>query len=659
MRQSHQYDADIRCFAITLSYFSPRAYQFIRMKFGNNLPHPGTIRQWYAKSSSNGEPGISADSLEVLKALVSELKAKNEKLYATLVFDEMAIRKNVTWCESRKKFLGFINYGKIDCDEYLPIASNAIVFMLNGINVQFNLPVAHYFINNLDTSEKMFLLITVVKAITDIGLSITVITFDGLSTNITAMELLGASFDLNNMKPYIRNPIDNSKIFIMMDPPHMIKLMRNYIGSLKQMFDSTGRVIDWKFYELLELLREQKDFVTHKITKKHMNWEERKMKVSLAVQLLSNSVASSMQYLLDCGHEDFQNCEGTIAFTSRLNDLFDILNSRNDSGGGYKQPLCAANKQKVFDFLKDSVEYLKSLRISKGLLIESNKKTGVKGLLIDISSLMMFYETYVETGILSCIPVYMLNQDPLESFFGRIRSFPALGFNDNPTVLQFCSAYRKNLVKNEICTSSFANCSDKLDILYTSSSSSTAKHSNEEKAKGVDGVQNNVETELEEFARETECNSIVQLNVSSDGNVPIAYIASSIEDIVAASRKTDSIFQENDKMELSSIPNCKKIPCKSTFYLCQIAYRLLDIHSKRIDFDYFELFNSIIDEVKFETTYEQSIFSDQNYKREFIETIITNFIRIRATYIAKKLTLQQKRDMLKSKMRKQKHFAGT
>lgn len=120
---------------------------------------------------------------------------------------------------------------------------------------------------------------------------------DGLSTNITTMELLGASFDISYMRPYIKskNPVDRSNIFIMLDPPHM-KLMRNYIGALKQMFDSNGRAIEWKFYKQLESLRQEKGIVTHKITKKHINFEDRKMKVSLAVQLFSNSIASSMQY---------------------------------------------------------------------------------------------------------------------------------------------------------------------------------------------------------------------------------------------------------------------------------------------------------------------------------------------------------------------------
>lgn len=64
--------------------------------------------------------------------------------------------------------------------------------------------------------------------------------------------------------------------------------------------------------------------------------------------------------------------------------------------------------------MNECIEYLKSIKISSGLLIESTKKVGVKGLIIDMISLMKFYEEYVENAALAELPVYLLNQDPLE-----------------------------------------------------------------------------------------------------------------------------------------------------------------------------------------------------------------------------------------------------
>lgn len=77
------------------------------------------------------------------------------------------------------------------------------------------------------------------------------------------------------------------------------------------------------------------------------------------------------------------------------------------------------------------------------------------------------YEEIVATMVMNCLPTRKFSQDYLESFFGRIRSL--LGFNDNPTVQQFCVAFRKAIVNNDIVSSEGANCQDVLKILSVSS----------------------------------------------------------------------------------------------------------------------------------------------------------------------------------------------
>lgn len=367
-----------------------------------------------------------------------------------------------------------------------------------------------------------------------------------------------------------------------------------------------------------------------------------------------------MQCELDCGNKDFEGCEGTIEFTSRLNNIFDILNSRTDTEGEFKQPLCASNKENIFGFLKDSIEFLKKLTISSGLLIESSKKTGVKGLIIDMVTLMMFYEEYVGNGELSRIPVYMLNQDPLESFFGRLRSFPGLGCNDNPTTIQFCSAYRKNLLKNEISSSALANCKDKLNILYTSSSSSKLVHSQDNEQPINLNISQNESSFLDEIVRSDDFDIVDQVAESCDLNLAVAHVAGCVEQKLKAVQGNRAAFDENEKVVLASIPSCNyRIPCKSTFYLCEIVFRLLETHSKKIDFSYSELIDAINAEVVSGITYPNTEFTDAPSKIALTNAIITNCIRIRATYIAKTITLNQKIDSLKSKIRKQKHFTGT
>lgn len=79
----------------------------------------------------------------------------------------------------------------------------------------------------------------------------------------------------------------------------------------------------------------------------------------------------------------------------------------------------------------------------------------------------MFTEFVENKKIMDFFPTRKLSQDPLENFFGRIRS--NMGSNDNPTVEQFCAAYRKVLVNTELTSSALSNCVDQLNILQVSS----------------------------------------------------------------------------------------------------------------------------------------------------------------------------------------------
>lgn len=204
------------------------------MKFNNNLPHASTIRTWYASSGANGEPGLSKEALETLKNLVNEKKStSNTEILCTLSFDEVNIMRNVKYSDAQKRFIGHISYGSIPKDaQYLPVATNALVFMVNGINLQFNIPVAYHFINCLRAHEKAALILIVLNALAKIGLRVIGLTFDGLIANIRTCNLLGASLNVDkDFRPYILDPINGHKLYIIFDTPHMLKLVRNCIGS--------------------------------------------------------------------------------------------------------------------------------------------------------------------------------------------------------------------------------------------------------------------------------------------------------------------------------------------------------------------------------------------------------------------------------------------
>lgn len=131
-KTDRSYNEDVRSFCLTLHFYSPRAYNYVRSKFNDNLPGISTIRKWY--SSLNASPGFTVESFEALKKKVTENSEDGEKkkLICALMCDEMAIRRHVQFNPSRSKFDGFIDIGRTNAnDENVPVAKDALVFMVS------------------------------------------------------------------------------------------------------------------------------------------------------------------------------------------------------------------------------------------------------------------------------------------------------------------------------------------------------------------------------------------------------------------------------------------------------------------------------------------------------------------------------------------------
>lgn len=145
-----KFNENVRKFVLTLNFYSPRAYRYIRRKFDKHLPHPSTIQKWYANSCGATKSGFYDQSLQILSSHTKEMIANGTEPICSLVFDEMAIKKHIQCSHSEEKFIGTINYGfKPDCSD-VPLANNALVFMLKGINFDMCLPLAYFFITTLN-----------------------------------------------------------------------------------------------------------------------------------------------------------------------------------------------------------------------------------------------------------------------------------------------------------------------------------------------------------------------------------------------------------------------------------------------------------------------------------------------------------------------------
>lgn len=410
-----KYSEKVRAFALTLQFHSPRAYKFVREQFNDHLPHPSTMRKWYMVSKTDGKPGFSKSSMDALQTLAQEHKSKGEQLVCALIYDEMAIRRHIEWSDAEKRFVGRVDYGFNVKNDALPMAKNAIVYMISGVNRKFIMPIAFFFIDTLNGDERKHLLLEITAALTELNVRLIGVTFDGYSANFTMCTQLGASFNLTNFQSYFRNHITNDKIHIILDPSHMLKLVRNMLATYKVFHDATGSKIEWKYFELLETFRTERGLtMSHKMNKKHMQWFRNKMKVSLAAQTLSEFVASSMEILMKSNYPEFADCTATVKFIRHFIKLFDILNSEKDDFNIFKSPIASLNKHAIISFFDEAIPYIMSLKLNGQKLVTSQQRTGFVGFLICMHSVKAMYGELVETNLMDRLPVFRFSQDPLE-----------------------------------------------------------------------------------------------------------------------------------------------------------------------------------------------------------------------------------------------------
>jgi len=96
---------DVKQFALTLSFYSPKAYLFLRMEL--YLPHPASLRKWMG--SYKCDVGFLTEVIQYLKKKFVIKHLRN----VALIFDSMAIRNQVLYDIQNDKFRRYIDYGTI------------------------------------------------------------------------------------------------------------------------------------------------------------------------------------------------------------------------------------------------------------------------------------------------------------------------------------------------------------------------------------------------------------------------------------------------------------------------------------------------------------------------------------------------------------------
>ena len=188
-----KYTAALSQFALTLNFYSAKAYKYVRNIFDLCLPHPTVIQNWYR--SIHGEPGFTKESFHILRQHVA---TQNKPVICNMTMDEMAIKKHVEWDE--KQFRVYVDIGTGVQDDTLLPATEALVFMVVAVNGNWKVPIAYFFIDGLNGSDRANLITQCLCRLYDIGVTVTSITCDGASNNLAMFRELGASTDPNALQ---------------------------------------------------------------------------------------------------------------------------------------------------------------------------------------------------------------------------------------------------------------------------------------------------------------------------------------------------------------------------------------------------------------------------------------------------------------------------
>ncbi|GLV46249.1 hypothetical protein CBL_12326 [Carabus blaptoides fortunei] len=124
------------------------------------------------------------------------------------------------------------------------------------------------------------------------------------------------------------------------------------------------KTILWPYFKaLVELQENQELHLATKITRRHIDHQNEKMKVKLAVQLFSSSIAGALNYCdEDLNRPQFQESSATANFCFISDKLFDMLNTRKSlSKRQFRKPLVEKNILTITNFFEEVKTHILSL----------------------------------------------------------------------------------------------------------------------------------------------------------------------------------------------------------------------------------------------------------------------------------------------------------
>lgn len=410
--------------ALSLSYKSSSCYKLLSKRL--QFPNPRTLNRWI--SHYKVREGFDLQLLNSLQVKIQSLPEENR--VCTLLIDEMSLKQNSQYDRYVDKIVGIC----LENDKIV-FPSTATVFMVSGVKMKWRQAIGYFFTGKgmlgKDLKEKI---VHCIELLQDIGLHIIAITSDQGSNFSSAISLLKVTED----QPHF--DVNNHQIFVLNDPPHLWKSIRNCLLTDDILTDE-GRV-SWVIIKQLYDLEKGKTLrMCPKLTDSHILPPKfgGKMKVRLATQVFSHSVCAGLRSYVALQSLP-KSALITATFCEKVNRLIDIMNSSLQFGSTPFKSALKLNSESFIEIeqLKEWVLRWKVVN-SKGQ-VRNRQFRFLRGIIMSLNSLKLICISVSQKYNLSYIMTRRLCQDPLEHFFSLIRQKG--GFNYNPTCSGFKQAFR-------------------------------------------------------------------------------------------------------------------------------------------------------------------------------------------------------------------------
>jgi hypothetical protein len=387
-------------------------------------------------------------------------KFSDVQRHVAVVMDEMKIQSNLVFDKVSGELIGFIDFGDpmtnyATLQEEDTIASHALAFLVRGLATDLKHIIGYYFTGNV-TSFQIMPIFWKIVSVLELSLNLFVVAAinDGASPNRKFFNLhsnLVAEEPKQDIVYKTLNVFAMSRfIFFFADSPHLLKTARNCLynsgsGSRSRLMWNDGNYV--LFSHIANLFYSDQELALHslpKLTLDHIVLTSySKMKVKLATQVLSKSVAIALE---ESGDEEVL---GTAKFCRMMNDFFDCTNVRSTTEYVRKRndlikPYSSCDDSRL-TWLKDVfLQYLDDWKRStltrpgvyslddRGKMFLSIQT--YNGLKISVNSHVEAIKFLLSQGFQYVLTERFM-QDVLEDYFGHQRAKG--GRSDNPTAQQF------------------------------------------------------------------------------------------------------------------------------------------------------------------------------------------------------------------------------